>query len=685
MKLIIAEKPSVAAAYAAALGAKNKKDGYLEGNGCLVTWCIGHLVSLAEAGAYEERYKKWNYEDLPILPEVWQHVVSPGKEKQFSIVKSLMERPDVTELVNGCDAGREGELIFRLAVEMAGCTKPVWRLWISSMEDTAIREGFSHLEPGSRYEPLYHSALCRSKADWLIGINATRLFSVLYHKTLNVGRVQTPTLAMLAERDGKIMLFQKKKYYHVRLSLNGLEAVSDRVDEKEKAVSMQTACQNGQAVCVSLEREKKTVKPPKLYDLTTLQREANRLFGFTAKETLDYAQALYEKKLLTYPRTDSRYLSHDMLGKVQTTLGSYDGALQPIGEQALSYGVRMTKRVFDDAKLTDHHAIIPTGKRADRVNLTADERRLYEMVAKRLAAAFYPNYEYDALRVVTTRGEDDFLSTGKAVTQEGWKAVYDGDEGKRKKKADDDEQRLPALAVGDERLCKRAQVTRDQTKPPKEYSDASILLDMEHAGRQIADEEIREQMKDCALGTPATRAAIIERLIDVGYVRRSGKNLVATEKGVHLIEAVPQEIASPETTGRWERALAEIARGSDGEARFRQGIARLAAFLVENAAGAPDVAFAKEERRGKKRIPTLGVACPVCGQGKVAENSKGFYCTRFREGCRFTIWKDALTRAGGPMLTAKLLKLCMEKKDVRGSTGTIHYDAGQIRFEAGER
>lgn len=295
MKLIIAEKPSVAAAYAAALGAKNKKDGYLEGNGCLVTWCIGHLVSLAEAGAYEERYKKWNYEDLPILPEVWQHVVSPGKEKQFSIVKSLMERPDVKELVNGCDAGREGELIFRLAVEMAGCTKPVWRLWISSMEDTAIREGFSHLEPGSRYEPLYHSALCRSKADWLIGINATRLFSVLYHKTLNVGRVQTPTLAMLAERDGKIMLFQKKKYYHVRLSLNGLEAVSDRVDEKEKAVSMQTACQNGQAVCVSLEREKKTVKPPKLYDLTTLQREANRLFGFTAKETLDYAQALYEK------------------------------------------------------------------------------------------------------------------------------------------------------------------------------------------------------------------------------------------------------------------------------------------------------------------------------------------------------------------------------------------------------
>ena len=497
---------------------------------------------------------------------------------------------------------------------------------------------------------------------------------------------------MLVKRRWEIDAFVPKPFYTVRADFGDYQGVYIDKKGERKLENEETAQQIAQRVSgrsaqvTQAAREHKSVWPPLLYDLTTLQREANAQLCFTAKKTLATAQKLYEQhKLLTYPRTDSRYLSHDMLGKVQTTLGSYDGALQPIGEQALSYGVRMTKRVFDDAKLTDHHAIIPTGKRADRVNLTADERRLYEMVAKRLAAVFYPNYEYDALRVVTTCGEDDFLSTGKAVTQEGWKAVYGGDEVKRKKKADDDEQRLPALAVGDERLCKRAQVTRDQTKPPKEYSDASILLDMEHAGRQIADEEIREQMKDCALGTPATRAAIIERLIDVGYVRRSGKNLVATEKGVHLIEAVPQEIASPETTGRWERALAEIARGSDGEARFRQGIARLAAFLVENAAGAPDVAFAKEERRGKKRIPTLGVACPVCGQGKVAENSKGFYCTRFREGCRFTIWKDALTRAGGPMLTAKLLKLCMEKKDVRGSTGTIHYDAGQIRFEAGER
>lgn len=690
--LVVAEKPSVARDIARVLGAKDRGENSLIGGGYVVTWALGHLVTLKEPQELDERYTRWRAEDLPILPEKMETKVIKKTRSQFLSVKKWMNDKETQNIICATDSGREGELIFRYIYEQAGCRKPVKRLWISSMTDEAIRAGFDSLRPSADYDALYASARCRADADWLIGMNATRAYTIRYNVLLSIGRVQTPTLSMLVKRRREIDAFVPKPFYTVRADFGDYQGVyidkkGERKLENEEAAQQIAQRVSGRSARVTqAAREHKSVWPPLLYDLTTLQREANAQLGFTAKKTLATAQKLYEQhKLLTYPRTDSRYLSHDMLGKVQTTLGSYDGALQPIGEQALSYGVRMTKRVFDDAKLTDHHAIIPTGKRADRVNLTADERRLYEMVAKRLAAAFYPNYEYDALRVVTTCGEDDFLSTGKAVTQEGWKAVYGGDEGKRKKKADDDEQRLPALAVGDERLCKRAQVTRDQTKPPKEYSDASILLDMEHAGRQIADEEIREQMKDCALGTPATRAAIIERLIDVGYVRRSGKNLVATEKGVHLIEAVPQEIASPETTGRWERALAEIARGSDGEARFRQGIARLAAFLVENAAGAPDVAFAKEERRGKKRIPTLGVACPVCGQGKVAENSKGFYCTRFREGCRFTIWKDALTRAGGPMLTAKLLKLCMEKKDVRGSTGTIHYDAGQIRFEAGER
>ena len=368
-----------------------------------------------------------------------------------------------------------------------------------------------------------------------------------------------------------------------------------------------------------------------------------------------------------------------MLDKVRRTLEAYDGELQAIGAQALTHGVRMTPRVFDDAKLTDHHAIIPTGKRAANLSLTADERRLYEMVARRLAAAFYPDYAYDALRVITAVGEDRFLSTGRSVAQEGWKAVYRQQEKSRKKQAEE-EQELPPLAAGDVRTCRHARAREETTKPPREHNDASLLREMEHAGRQIEDEALREQMKDCALGTPATRAAIIERLIEVGYVRRSGRNLVATDKGVHLIEAVPPEIASPETTGRWERALAEIARGKDAEARFREGIARLAAFLVQHAAGAPDVPFEREERRGRRKARDLGLPCPLCGQGRMAENSKGFYCTRYREGCRFTIWKDQLVRAGGPPLDAKLLKLCVEKKDVRGSTGVIHYENGQICF-----
>ena len=690
--LVVAEKPSVARDIARVLGAKDKGENCLIGSGYAVTWALGHLVTLKEPQELDERYTRWRAEDLPILPEKMETKVIKKTKSQFLAVKKLMNDKETQDIICATDSGREGELIFRYIYEQAGCKKPVRRLWISSMTDEAIRAGFDSLRPSADYDALYASARCRADADWLIGMNATRAYTIRYGVLLSIGRVQTPTLSMIVKRRKEIDAFVPKLFYTVRADFGDYQGVyidkkGERKLETEEAAQQIARRVSGQTAQVTQStKEHKSVWPPLLYDLTTLQREANAQLGFTAKKTLATAQKLYEQhKLLTYPRTDSRYLSHDMLGKVQSTLERYDGALKPIGEQALAYGVRMTKRVFDDAKLTDHHAIIPTGKRAE--NLTADERKLYEMVARRLAAVFYPNYEYDALRVVTTCGEDDFLSTGKAVTQEGWKAVYGGDETRerRKKKTDDDEQRLPALAVGDERRCENAQVVRDQTKPPKEYNDASILLDMEHAGRQIEDEEIREQMKDCALGTPATRAAIIERLIDVGYVQRSGKTLVATEKGVHLIEAVPPEIASPETTGRWERALAEIARGSDGEARFRQGIARLAAFLVQNASSAPDVAFAKEERRGKKRVPTLGVACPVCGQGKVAENSKGFYCTRFREGCKFTIWKDALTRVGGPMLNAKLLKLCMEKKDVRGSTGTIHYDAGQIRFSPGER
>ncbi len=690
--LVVAEKPSVARDIARVLGARDRGENCLIGGGYVVTWAIGHLVTLKEPQELDERYTKWRAQDLPILPEKMETKVIRKTSAQFKSVKKLMNDKETASIVCATDSGREGELIFRYIYEQAGCKKPVMRLWISSMTDEAIRQGFDTLRPSSDYDALYASARCRADADWLIGMNATRAYTLRYNVLLSVGRVQTPTLSMLVKRRKEIDSFVPQTYYTVRADFGAYGGMyvspkgEKRIDSREEAEAIAARAKGQTGQVIQATREKKTERPPLLYDLTTLQREANSQLGFTAKKTLATAQKLYEQhKLITYPRTDSRYLSHDMPGKVEKALASYSGELQEIGQKALAYGVRLTPRVFDDAKLTDHHAIIPTGKRAENLSLTPDERRLYEMVARRLAAVFYPNHEYDALRVITRVGGDDFLSTGRSVTQEGWKEVYR--QAADKKKKTEDEQELPPLSVGDEAHCRSAKAKEEQTKPPKEHNDASLLREMEHAGRQIEDEALREAMKDCALGTPATRAAIIERLLEVGYVRRSGRNLVATPKGVHLIEAVAPEIASPETTGRWERALSEIARGKDGETRFREGIARLTAFLVQHAGAAPDVPFEKEERRGKsaKRPKDLGLTCPVCGQGKIAENSKGYYCTRFRDGCKFTIWKDALVRAGGPELHEKLLRLCIEKKEVRGSTGTIYYDRGTVRFTPASR
>ena len=686
--LVVAEKPSVARDIARVLGAREKGEGCLAGGGYVVSWALGHLVTLKEPEELDETYKRWRAQDLPILPERMETKVIKKTRSQFLVLKKLMNDRETQDIVCATDSGREGELIFRYIYEQAGCSKPVSRLWISSMTDEAIRAGFEALRPASDYDALYRSARCRADADWLIGMNATRAYTLRYGVLLSIGRVQTPTLSMLVKRRREIDAFVPQTYYTVRADFGDYKGVyvsekgEKRIDSAEAAQAIAARVTGQEGRVERADREKKTERPPLLYDLTTLQREANAQLGFTAKKTLATAQKLYEQhKLLTYPRTDSRYLSRDMLGKVKRTLEGYEGELAPLGEAALGYGVRLTPRVFDDAKLTDHHAIIPTGKKASGISLTEDERRLYEMVARRLAAAFYPDHCYDAVKVVTRLGGDAFLSTGKSVTQEGWKAVY-RDAQKARRKKDDEEQELPPLAVGNARTCKAAKATQEQTKPPREHNDASLLAEMEHAGRQIEDEELREQMKDCALGTPATRAAIIERLIEVGYVRRAGKNLVATPKGVQLIEAVPPEIASPETTGRWERELSEIARGKDSEARFRQGIVRLATFLVQQAGGAPDVSFEKEERRGRRgeRAKGLGIPCPVCGQGMMAENSKSFYCTRFRDGCTFTIWKNGLVRAGGPEMTEKLLRLCVEKGDVRGSTGVIHYDKGRVTF-----
>ena len=422
MKLVICEKPSVAKSIASALGVTSRADGCFEGNGLIVSWCVGHLVSPMDAAGYDPGYKKWRYDDLPILPEPFRYVLVKDKEDAFQNLKRLMDREDVTELVNACDAGREGELIFRLVYEMAGCTKPFSRLWISSMEDAAIREGFNDLRPGAEYDPLYQSALCRQKADWLIGINATRLFSVLYHRTLNVGRVQTPTLAMLVERDSKITLFRKEKYHHVRLTFGGAEAVSEKITAPEEAEALRAACAGAEAVCVSVTREQKKEAPPKLYDLTTLQREANRIFGYTAKQTLDYAQSLYEKKLLTYPRTDSWYLTADMAETASAVLHlaakvpPFDGCGEFFPDVSL---------LVNDKKVSDHHAVIPTLEleKADLSALPVGERNLLLLVCRELLCAAAEPYVYEAVTATFTCGGQTFTARGRHVLSLGWKDI----------------------------------------------------------------------------------------------------------------------------------------------------------------------------------------------------------------------------------------------------------------------
>ena len=473
-QLVIAEKPSVARSIAGVIGATEKHDGYLQGNGYLVSWCIGHLVSFADAGRYDERFKKWRYEDLPILPETWQYIITDEKKQQFDILRSLMERPDVTGLICATDAGREGELIFRFVYQMASCKKPFKRLWISSMEDSAIRDGFAHLKPGTDYDPLYQSALCRAKADWLVGINATRLFSVLYHKTLTVGRVQTPTLNLLVERDAKITNFKKEKYHIVHIGVAGADAVSSRFSDAGEANTVKAACVGAQAVCVSVTREKKTEQPPKLYDLTTLQREANRLFGFTAKQTLDYAQTLYEKKLLTYPRTDSQYLTDDML-PVAESLVSGLWELVPFAK-----GLNISPqydRILNSKKVSDHHAIIPTAEYVKQGfdGLAESERKLLSLICCKVLCAVAGPYVYEAVAATFTCAGKEFTAKGKTVLSPGWKEIDRRFRFSLKTDSDEDsdtqERTLPELSEGQTFVDVAASVTEHFTTPPKPYTD----------------------------------------------------------------------------------------------------------------------------------------------------------------------------------------------------------------------
>ena len=631
--LVIAEKPSVGAAIAAALGVSGKKDGYIEGGGYLISWCVGHLVELAEAAAYGEQYRKWQLDSLPILPQEWQYTVSPDKGKQFKTLKELMHRADVTEVVNACDAGREGELIFRFVYDMAGCKKPMRRLWISSMETAAIRQGFDNLKDGSEYEALYASALCRAKADWLIGINATRLFSCLYGKTLNVGRVQTPTLKMLVDRDAAISHFQKEKYYHVRLGLSGAEAASAKIPDAAEAEALKTACEASRAVCTSVLREKKTTAPPKLFDLTSLQREANRIFGYTAKQTLDLAQALYEKKLLTYPRTDSTYLTDDMGETAASTAAMLCGKLAFMEGAEFSPDV---SRVLDSRQVSDHHAIIPTMElaKADLAALPESERNILTLAGARLLFAAAEPHTYEVVTAVFQCAGGEFTAKGKTVLCMGWKELERRYRATLKKKPDtDDEENALALdipfAEGQSFDRPAVKVTAHDTTPPKQHTEATLLSAMERAGNEDTDPDAERR----GLGTPATRAAVIEKLVKSGFAERKGKQLIPTQNGAALVSVLPDMLTSPQLTAEWENNLTQIAKGAADAGEFMQRIEAMARELVKENTAADK---GKAAFTGGEEKPSIG-KCPRCGS-PVHEGKKNFYCSN--RDCAFTMWKN---------------------------------------------
>ncbi len=676
VQLVIAEKPSVARSIAAVIGATEKQNGYWQGGGYLVSWCIGHLVSFAEAGQYDEKYCKWKYEDLPILPQPWQFIVPDEKKQQFEIVRSLLNRPDVDSVTAATDAGREGELIFRFVYQMAGCTKPVKRLWISSMEDAAIREGFANLRPDSDYDALYQSALCRAKADWLVGINATRLFSVLYHKTLTVGRVQTPTLKMLVDRDAKILRFQKEKYYTVSIQSGSLKVDSGRIASMDEANTLKSTCAGTSAICTSIKRERKAEQPPKLYDLTILQREANRLFGFTAKQTLDYAQQLYEKKLLTYPRTDSQYLTEDMGQTVQHLVADLLGLLPFAQGLALTAEVG---RVLNSKKVSDHHAIIPTSEFVKQgfTGLAESESKLMNLVCSKLLCAVAAPHEYETVTAVFSCAGNEFTAKGKTVLVPGWKEI---DQRFRSNlKADTEEEvlnTLPELAEG-QSFSVMANVSEHFTSPPKAYTEDTLLSAMERAGAEDMPEEAERK----GLGTPATRAAILEKLVQMGFVQRKGKQLVPTKDGINLAVVLPESLTSPALTAEWENRLTEIAKGSADPDEFMAEIEAQVRQLVKTYSC---ISADKQNLFQSERV-IIG-KCPRCGEN-VYEGKKNFYCGN--RSCQFVMWKndrffEQRKKAFTPKIAAALLK--NGKAKVKGlyseKTGKT-YDATVLLADTG--
>ena len=642
--LIITEKPSVARTISKVLGATTRRDGYLEGGGYLISWCVGHLVELAPPGVYDPRLERWDRADLPILPERWQYLVSSSTKKQFDILCKLMHRPDVDRIVCATDAGREGELIFRLVYHQCGCRKPVSRLWISSMEDAAIRAGFANLKPSTEYDALYKAALCRERADWLVGINATRLFSCLHGVTLNVGRVMTPTLAMTVEREAVIASFRPEPFYMVLLKMEDCMASSERFKDKSQAEELLAECRkSSQAVVQKSECKEKSERPPALYDLTTLQRDANRLLGYSAQQTLDYTQALYEKKLVTYPRTDSRYLTEDMAA----------GLPGLVMDTAAAFGFRgaipvHAKQVINNKKVSDHHAILPTQSvaGADLSSLPAGEASILRLIAARLLAAVGEPYRYAETTVQFECAGQTFTAKGRTVLDEGWKAVERAVFGDIAEKV---EENLDVLTEAQDKKTlpiMDAQLKEGRTAPPKHFTEDTLLAAMESAGaetkvncpngaREGGLGRMPEEAERRGIGTPATRAATIEKLVQKGFLAREGsgktKHLIPTEKGRCLIAAMPEQLKSPAMTAAWEKKLLEIECNNYTPEQFMEEIESMMKSLVNQYANTPSAPA--------KATPGASVigTCPHCGS-EVAEREKGFFCAS-RE-CRFVIWKD---------------------------------------------
>jgi DNA topoisomerase-3 len=648
MRLIVAEKPSVGRDIASALGGHRREKGSLRGDGWIVTWALGHLAELAPPDAYGEEYKRWRLESLPILPERFKVRVSSKTREQFGVVRGLMRNSSVTEVVNACDAGREGELIFAYLYGLSGCRKPVLRLWISSLTHEAIRAGFGSLRDGSTMKPLEDAARSRGEADWIVGMNATRAYSVRFGRpgnVLSVGRVQTPTLKLLVDREREIQEFEPEKFWTVHARFSREESTYDgvwfknkqnRLSGKENADRLAEKVRGGTGTVRKAQKKTATEKPPLLYDLTELQRNANARYGFTAERTLRTAQALYEeKKLITYPRTSSRYLSKDMVGGLRKRVQAAGALpeLSPFAEELLEKEkLPISKRIVDDSKVTDHHAIVPTNKQPSD-GLPPDEAKVYDLVARRFIAVFFPAARFENTTVVTEVRQETFLSRGRVVLEAGWRALYpDGVRGRKEKVPPV----LPPIEVGQAWAVVKVGVKEGETKPPPRYSESALLGAMETAGKLVEDEELRQQMKDSGLGTPATRAATIERLIKVGYVEREKKILVPTEKGRSLIGLLGESpLTSAELTARWEERLAKMEKGAERRPDFMADINGFATKLVEEVRGMEGERLVAPSR---SREP-LGT-CPKCGS-PVVETKKAYGCSAWKNtGCDFAIWKQ---------------------------------------------